>query len=168
MADDTAFQGITTSFIENRQESDNTNYLEKDKSQVMRNELQATIMEERITNNRLMMNIVFHVLIFIFSTVLIWIKIKLFSNVEDFEGHHNMIYFSVLDFSYYNVDTCEIYTFPYPCAVTQTIGEAKKCVLQDYCNTLQLPNIFEYFKFEVCDEFSTINFFGMFVSISFI
>jgi hypothetical protein len=37
MADDTVFQGITTSFIENRQESDNTNYFEKDKSQVMRN-----------------------------------------------------------------------------------------------------------------------------------
>jgi hypothetical protein len=155
------FQGATTSFIENRE--NNSNFLDKDKSLALKNEQQVSLMEERITNNRLLMNIVFHILIFIFSTVLIWIKVKLFFGVEAFEGHHNVIYFSILNFSFYNISTHEIYTFPYPCAVTETIGEVKKCVLQDYCNNLQLPEIFEYFKFEICNEFSTINFFGIFV-----
>ena len=161
MAEDTMF--VTSSFLENRYDS--SNYLDKDKSLAIKNELQATLTEEKITNNRLLMNICFHFVIFILTTIMIWIKLDLFYTREAFEGHWNYIYFSILDFSYYNVQTRELHTFPYPCAVIQQTGDLRKCLLQDYCKIgLDIPNIFEFFKVEICNEFSALNFFGIFVN----
>jgi hypothetical protein len=161
MTDDTYNHGSNTSFLENRKEMNK--YLEKDKSLAVKNDLQVTKTEERVTNNRLIMNIAFHIIIFICSSIMTWIKVKLFLLREAYENHDNIIYFSLMHFKFYKRETNEFFTFPYQCAFVQIDGDVRKCLLQEHCNIYNLANIFEFFKFEICNEFSTIKFFGIIV-----
>jgi hypothetical protein len=166
MSDET-FAQATSSFIEQRGEK---SYLEKDKSLVMKNELLVSLTEERITNNRLTMNIFFHFLVVISTSVIIWQNINLFSTREVIEGHNNKLFFSILDFSFYDIQKNAVFSFPYSCATEQVFGEIKKCLLKESCvrRDIHQPNIFEYFKDTLCQEFHTLAFFGIIVNCCFI
>jgi hypothetical protein len=165
-SDDKDVFGLSSSFIENRGEK---TYVEKDKSLAVRNELQMTLTEERITNNRLIMNILFHFLIVLFTLVMVYYKVFLFT-IEQIvpEGRErNIISFSILDFAFTDASKAETFSFAYSCAYKKINGDISKCKIAAHCIPKGQPefeNIFDNFKDNICDEFNTLSGFGIFVN----